>query len=71
MNEVSLKDLQEEEEHIKDFVRDENKKIHSQISMLSQKLDQLTTNNHSTRSEFQIDDDVEEKAYVWRLLSDL
>jgi len=64
MNEVSLKDLEEEEEHIKDFVRDENKKIHSQISLLSEKLDLLTTTNLPSRSEFQIDNDIEEKAYV-------
>ncbi len=34
MNEVSLKDLKEEEEHIKDFVVQENQKLHRKIDAL-------------------------------------
>lgn len=44
MNEVSLKDLQEEEEHIKDFVTEENLKLH-------QKLDELTSTVKALQSE--------------------
>lgn len=41
MNEVSLKDLKEEEEHIKDFVIQENDKLHSKLDELQFALDQL------------------------------
>ncbi len=41
MNEVSLKDLQEEEEHIKDFVKEENEKISNQLNTLTEKVDQI------------------------------
>jgi len=41
MNEVTLKDLQAEEEHIKDFVKEENTKIHEQLNSLAKKIDQL------------------------------
>lgn len=44
MNEVSLKDLQEEEEHIKDFVAEENAKLHD-------KLDELTKTVKELKSE--------------------
>ena len=65
MNEVSLKDLQEEEEHIKDFVRDENMKIHSQLNLLSKKLDELALSDKAIRSEtFKIEDGVKEKEFA-------
>ena len=41
MNEVSLKELQEEEEHIKDFVSQENEKIRNQLSLIQQQLAEL------------------------------
>lgn len=44
MNEVSLKDLQEEEEHIKGFVSEENAKLHD-------KIDQLTVTVHELSRE--------------------
>ena len=47
MNEVSLKDLQEEEEHIKDFVRDENNVLKAHISKLEERIDLLITLNYS------------------------
>jgi len=42
MNEVSLKDLKEEEEHIKDFVRDENNKLHKKLQTIEAQLEKLT-----------------------------
>lgn len=44
MNEVSLKDLHEEEQHIKDFVVEENKKLHQKIDRLQESIQQLTGN---------------------------
>lgn len=38
MNEVSLKDLQEEEQHIKDFVKAENRLIHEQLDEIKKTL---------------------------------
>lgn len=35
MNDVSLKDLQEEEQHIKDFVKEENARLHRKIDQLT------------------------------------
>jgi len=45
MNEVSLKDLQEEEQHIKDFVVEENQKLHSKIDQLQSSIDNLKKQN--------------------------
>ncbi|GAB4229710.1 MAG: hypothetical protein Tsb0034_01410 [Ekhidna sp.] len=42
MNEISLKDLQEEEQHIKDFVSEENRKIHERLDDLHQLLKKST-----------------------------
>lgn len=47
MNEVSLKDLKEEEEHIKDFVKEENNKLKSQLSLLEKKINTLIDLNTS------------------------
>ena len=44
MNEVSLKDLKEEEEHIKDFVSEENKKLEEKLSQIQQQLDLMIEN---------------------------
>ena len=44
MNEVSLKDLQAEEEHIKDFVREENSKLHNQLVSMEKKIERLLHN---------------------------
>ncbi len=41
MNEVSLKDLKDEEEHIKDFVAGENRKIQAQLVEIRQELRRL------------------------------
>lgn len=41
MNEVSLKDLKEEEQHIKDFVSDENKKLQLQLSQIQKQLAEI------------------------------
>lgn len=41
MNEVSLKDLQEEEEHIKDFVAQENARLHDKLDELAQTVKEL------------------------------
>ena len=41
MNEVSLKDLKEEEEHIKDFVSEENKKLQLQLNQIQLQLNKL------------------------------
>ena len=41
MNEVSLKDLQEEEQHIKDFVKEENDKVHTKLNRILGKLGEL------------------------------
>ncbi len=38
MNEISLKELQEEEQHIKDFVKQENAKLHSKLDDLKREL---------------------------------
>lgn len=43
MNEVSLKDLKEEEEHIKDFVSEENRKLQVQLSQIQSQLDRLSS----------------------------
>ena len=41
MNEISLKDLQEEEQHIKEFVKEENKDVHKKLDLIMTKLDKL------------------------------
>lgn len=41
MNEVSLKDLKEEEEHIKDFVIQENEKLHEKLDSLHYTINKL------------------------------
>lgn len=46
MNEVSLKDLQEEEQHIKDFVLEENAKLHAKLDLLTQKLEGQNASAH-------------------------
>ncbi|MEO1255494.1 MAG: hypothetical protein AAFY41_11535, partial [Bacteroidota bacterium] len=48
MNEVSLKDLKEEEEHIKDFVSEENKKLQNQLAQIQNQLQELTKANEPT-----------------------
>lgn len=45
MNEVSLKDLQAEEEHIKDFVREENNKLYTQLASMEKKIELLLQSN--------------------------
>lgn len=40
MNEVSLKDLKEEEQHIKDFVLEENARLHAKLDSLMKKVDE-------------------------------
>jgi voltage-gated sodium channel len=47
MNEVSLKDLHDEEEHIKDFVLEENKKLHEKIDQLQQSIENLEPKKYS------------------------
>lgn len=42
MNEVSLKDLKEEEEHIKDFVLEQNLKLEKQLIQIQKDLSRLT-----------------------------
>lgn len=44
MNEVSLADLKEEEEHIKDFVIQENQLLHAKLDRLEAKLDKFNHN---------------------------
>lgn len=55
MNEVSLKDLKEEEEHIKDFVQEENDKLKLQLNQLEKKINVLidlnTTQNLSPKQK--------------------
>jgi len=41
MNEISLKDLQEEEQHIKDFVVEENKEVHKKLDSIMNELEKL------------------------------
>ena len=41
MNEVSLKDLKEEEEHIKDFVSMENRKLQIQLGLIQKQLEEI------------------------------
>jgi voltage-gated sodium channel len=41
MNEVSLKDLHEEEQHIKDFVHEENEKLHKKLDLLTEQIQNL------------------------------
>ncbi|WP_436515800.1 ion transporter [Ekhidna sp. To15] len=41
MNEVSLKDLKEEEEHIKDFVSEENRKLQEQLRHIQSQLEEI------------------------------
>lgn len=41
MNEVSLKDLKEEEQHIKDFVSEENRKLRVQLSKIQSQLEEI------------------------------
>ncbi|MBC6401524.1 MAG: ion transporter [Ekhidna sp.] len=50
MNEVSLKDLQEEEQHIKDFVQEENNKVHAKLDLILGKLDELEEEERDTVS---------------------
>ncbi|MEM6734838.1 MAG: ion transporter [Bacteroidota bacterium] len=50
MNEVSLKDLQQEEEHIKDFVKEENQKLYDQLKLMEKKIEQLTPVNEGNSS---------------------
>lgn len=38
MNEISLKELQEEEQHIKDFVKQENTKLHKKLDAMQKEL---------------------------------
>ncbi|MFK7951244.1 MAG: ion transporter [Ekhidna sp.] len=47
MNEVSLKDLKAEEEHIKDFVREENQLLSNQIEKLENRIEVLISLNDS------------------------
>ncbi len=42
MNEVSLENLQEEEQHIKDFVLEENRKLQIQLHAIQRKLDEMS-----------------------------
>ncbi|WP_425392166.1 ion transporter [Ekhidna sp.] len=42
MNEVSLENLQEEEQHIKDFVSEENRKLQKQLHAIQRKLDEMS-----------------------------
>ena len=51
MNEVSLKDLKEEEEHIKDFVSEENKKLNQQLNRIQAQLELLMLNAESSCRE--------------------
>lgn len=41
MNEISLKDLQEEEQHIKDFVVEENREVHKKLDRIMDELQKL------------------------------
>ncbi|MEO9870952.1 ion transporter [Ekhidna sp.] len=52
MNEVSLKDLKEEEEHIKDFVSDENRKLQLQLNQIQKQLKEISQ-NMSTPKEYE------------------
>lgn len=64
MNEVSLKDLQAEEEHIKDFVRDENEKLRTQLSSLESKIELLIQKNQSESTR----DINEDRFYKYELI---
>jgi len=54
MNEVSLKDLQEEEQHIKDFVVEENKKLHNKIDQLQSTIENLNKPKSQKRSKVKV-----------------
>lgn len=51
MNEVSLKDLQEEEEHIKDFVSKENEQLHKKIDELTRAIYELKQEQRHTHED--------------------
>ena len=67
MNEVSLKDLQAEEEHIKDFVREENKKLHSQLASLESKIELILQHSASQKGLNQLK---KKKEYLQELIGD-
>ncbi|MEM0941647.1 MAG: ion transporter [Bacteroidota bacterium] len=50
MNEVSLKDLQQEEEHIKGFVKEENQKLYDQLRLMESKIERLIQVNERNNS---------------------
>ena len=51
MNEVSLKDLQEEEEHIKDFVHKENEQLHAKIDQLTKVIYEMKEKQQSSEDK--------------------
>ena len=67
MNEVSLKDLQAEEEHIKDFVREENKKLHSQLASLESKIELILQHSASQKV---LNQPKKKKEYLEELIGD-
>ena len=67
MNEVSLKDLQEEEEHIKDFVKEENTKLHDRLQGLESKIELLLAQK---RQENGISSSNTRKAYLKEIISE-
>ena len=67
MNEVSLKDLQEEEEHIKDFVRDENQKLHLQLASIEKKMELIIKQRDQNRS---VGEPTRQESYVADMISE-
>ena len=67
MNEVSLKDLQEEEEHIKDFVKEENTKLHDRLQGLESKIELLLAQKSQENG---ISSSNTRKAYLKEIISE-
>ncbi len=63
MNEVSLKDLQEEEEHIKDFVKEENEKLKKQLNGLEQQIGYLIELNSAEKGKEMMSERMKEEEF--------
>lgn len=63
MNEVSLKDLQEEEEHIKDFVKEENEKLKNQLNGLEQQIGYLIELNSAEKGKEMMSERMKEEEF--------
>ncbi|MEM9327518.1 MAG: ion transporter [Bacteroidota bacterium] len=64
MNEVSIKGIKEEEQHIKDLVIDEHEKMHAKLDALEKRIDQLLEQKNHERKEVDIPEENDEHILV-------